>query len=103
MKIEYNYVVSFNMILFPGQILSPESIFTYEGNNNVTTYSDPNHVPPFLDEITSNLTGNSTLTAVCGNNVECLFDFAQTGDAEVGMATMAAENEAATEMQEACK
>ena len=47
--------------------------------------------------------GNSTLTDVCGNNIECLFDFAQTGDAEVGMAAMAVENEAATEMREACK
>ena len=51
----------------------------------------------------SNLMGNSTLTAVCGTNVECLFDFAQTGDMEVGMAAMTVENETATEMQESCK
>ena len=46
---------------------------------------------------------SSTLTAVCGDNVECLFDFAQTGDMEVGMAAITVANETATEMQEACK
>ena len=43
------------------------------------------------------------LTDVCSDNVECLFDFDQTGDAEVGMAAMAFENETATEIQKACK
>jgi len=69
----------------------------------VSTFSDPNHVPPFLDEISSTLMGNSTLTDVCGDNVECLFDFSQTGDIEVGMAAITVENETAIEMQEACK
>ena len=56
---------------------------------NVTTFSQPDHVPTFLDEIIVNLEGNSSLTAVCGNNIECLFDFDQTGNEAVGMATMA--------------
>ena len=86
-----------------GQITSEESIFTYGPNENVTTFSDPSHAPPFLDEILSDLMENSTLTDVCGSNVECLFDFDQTGDVEVGMAAMTVENETATEMQEACK
>jgi len=92
-----------NIILLTGQILSEESIFTYEPGENVTTFSNPNHVPPFLDEISSILLQNSTLTDVCGDSVECLFDFSQTGDIEVGMAAMAVENETAKEMQEACK
>ena len=69
----------------------------------MNTFFVPEHMPPFLDEVLSSLMVNSTLTDVCGDNVECLFDFDQTGDVEVGMATMAVENEAATEMQEACK
>ena len=88
---------------FTGQITQSESIFTYEMDEGVANFSDPNHVPPFLDEILSNLMGNSTLTDVCGDNVECLFDFAQTGDMEVAMAAMTVENETATEMQESCK
>ena len=67
----------------------------------MVTFSDPDHIPPFLDDIQSSLMNNSTLTDVCGNNAECLFDFNQTGDATVGMAAMAFENETATEMQEA--
>ena len=67
------------------------------------TFSDPSHMPPFLDEILSSLTQNSTLTAVCGSNIECLFDFAQTGDLEVGMAAMEFENETAAETQDSCK
>ena len=86
-----------------GQITQSESIFTYEMSESVGTFSDPNHVPPFLDEIQSDLMSNSTLRDVCGDNIECLFDYAQTGDVEVGMAAMAVENETAIEMQESCK
>ena len=86
-----------------GQITQNESVFMYGVGESVANFSNPNHVPPFLDEILSNLMGNSTLTAVCGDNVDCLFDFAQTGNLEVAMAAMIVENETVTEMQEACK
>ena len=86
-----------------GQITSEESIFTYEPGEDAANFSVPNHIPPFLDEVMLNLTGNLTLTNVCGNNVECLFDLDQTGDVEVGMAAIEIENETAIEMQEACK
>ena len=66
-------------------------------------FSNPDHIPPYLDDIVSNLRNNSMLTDVCGDNVECLFDFDQTGDVEVGMAAMGFENETATETQEACE
>ena len=52
------------------------------------TFSNPDHVPPFLDEIRRNLEGNSTLVGVCGNNPQCLFDVGQTGDENVGMDTL---------------
>ena len=91
------------MPLILGQVTSEESIFTYEPDESVVTFSYPNHIPPFLDEILYNLMGNSTLTDVCGDNVECLFDFDQTGDIEVGMAAMTIENETVAELQELCK
>ena len=56
---------------------------------DVTTFSQPDHMPLFLDKIRTNLEGNDSLTAICGNNTECLFDFSQTGNEAVGMATMA--------------
>ena len=49
------------------------------------------------------LMGNSTLRNICGDNVECLFDFSQTGDADVGMAAMMFENQTMIEMQDSCK
>jgi len=55
---------------------------------NVNTFSNPDHVPPFLDEISETLANNMTLMNACGNNTQCLFDFGQTGDEAVGMATM---------------
>ena len=96
----YTYVKT-NFI--SGQITQGESIFTYEPGESVAAFSNPDHTPPFLDEVLAGLMGNSMLTDVCGDNLECLFDFDQTGNVEVGMAAMAVENETATEMQEACK
>ena len=64
----------------------------------VENFSDPNHIPPFLDEIRANLAGNVTLTNVCGSNTQCLFDFGQTGNEDVGMATMMFEQEVMEEV-----
>ena len=86
-----------------GQITEEESIFTYEAGKSVGTFSNPDRTPPFLDELLASLMGNSTLTDVCGDNVECLFDFAQTGDVDVGMAAIVVENETETETRETCK
>lgn len=58
------------------------------GDESVDTFSKPNHIPPFLDEISDALQENETLTNICGTNTECLFDFSQTGNEDVGMATM---------------
>ena len=93
----------FTKLIISGQITEEESIFTYEAGKSVEAYSNADHIPPFLDELLAGLMNNSTLTAVCGDNVECLFDFDQTGDVEVGMAAIAVENETTTEMREACK
>ena len=93
----------FTKLIISGQITEEESIFTYEAGKSVEAYSNTDHIPPFLDELLAGLMNNSTLTAVCGDNVECLFDFDQTGDIEVGMAAIAVENETTTEMREACK
>ena len=56
-----------------------------------------------MDEILPSLQDNATLIEVCGSNIECLFDFSQTGDAEFGMATIAVEDETTREHLSACK
>ena len=75
----------------------------YQVGESVDTFSNPDHTPPFLDKLLTSVMNNSNLTAICGNNVECLFDFDQTGDVEVGMAAIAVENQMATEKQETCE
>ena len=99
----YDTQVLYSHVCTLGQVYQDESIFTYEDGQSVDTFSVPNHVPPFLDEILPNLMGNATLTDICGDNVECLFDFSQTGDVKVGIAAITVGNEIATESQEACK
>ena len=96
-------------IFFLGQIFAAtqttpgESIFTYGPGEGVDIFSVPSHDPPFMDEILPSLRNNATLVEVCGDNVECLFDFSQTGDAEFAMATLAFENEAIIANLLACK
>lgn len=78
-----------SLYVYIGQVTASESVFQYGVNENVNTFSNPNHIPPFLDEIRDNLGNNDSLTSVCGDNLVCLFDFGQTGDQAIGMATMA--------------
>ena len=63
----------------------------------------PNHVPPFMDDLLPILLENETLVEVCGDNVECLFDFSETGDVEIAIYTLAVENEAVIKSISACK
>ena len=80
-------------LLCSGQITQEESLFHYEDGENVTTFSDPNHSPDFLDEI-----DNETLSEgieICGGdeNIECLFDFIQTRNEALAQSTANTNNE----------
>jgi len=46
-----------------------------------------NHDPPFLDEIIDELFSNNELINFCGYNVQCLFDYNQTGDSTIAAQT----------------
>ena len=95
MYVKYNPHCVMIVITFPlGQIIPSESIFTYPSGQNARDFSNPSHMPPFLDEIMSSLEGNSTLVNICGSNTQCLFDIDQTGDANVGMDTLQFEEQA---------
>jgi len=83
-----------NQLILLGQITEEESIFTYASNESVSTFSHPNHMPPFMDEINSRLEENSALVEICQNNTQCLFDADQTGDVNVGMDTLQFEEQA---------
>ena len=49
-------------------------------------FSDPNHVPLFLDQILANATDE--IVSLCGNNAECIFDATETGDMNIGLETL---------------
>ena len=79
--------------LFSGQITQDESLFYYEQGENVSTLSNPNHIPVFLDEI-----DNETLSEaieICGGdeNIECLFDFSQTRNEALAQSTASTNNQ----------
>lgn len=64
-----------------------ESLFYYASGLGVANFSNPTHMPIFLDDI-----DNATLQeaiGVCGSslNIECIFDFSQTRNAEIARET----------------
>ena len=63
-------------------------MFTYAQNESVDTFSDPDFVPMFADNITwYNDSVRQAAEAQCGDDLECLFDVASTNDLSVGLAT----------------
>ena len=73
--------------MIAGQIQTNEdSLFIYNNNDNyVSTYTVEDHQPPFLDEIKDELLANTQLSSVCGSNLQCLFDYNQTGSPSIGL------------------
>ena len=60
-----------------------ESLFSYQGSSHAA-YQHPDHIPVFSDE----LTPTPEQLAVCGDNMQCLYDYAQTGSVDIAMATV---------------
>ena len=62
-------------------------MFTYPNGQGVANFSDPNHEPQFLDELDNKT--RQEAEAVCGGseNIQCIFDFSQTGNRELALDT----------------
>ena len=76
------------VILKSGAITEEESLFVYSLDNvSFAGLQYPKHQPAFLDQ--SNLTVEQR--EQCGNDKQCAYDYAQTGDIEIGLATMKVE------------
>ena len=84
-----------------GQIAQNESLFTYADGQNVTTFVNPNHVPVFLDEVVANAAPE--IVQSCNNDPMCIFDYDQTGDANVGEATLKTNQNNNDEQKQACE
>ena len=62
------------------------SLFSYPDGLSAADFSFPDHMPVFLDEL-----DNSTLSEareICGQDLQCIYDYSQTGNRELAMITM---------------
>ncbi|KAI0210407.1 Mucin-like protein [Lamellibrachia satsuma] len=68
-----------------------DSLFFYAPGETHATYAHTEFQPLFLEDVLANMTAAQRTKAeqTCGNNKECLFDFAVTGKEEAAAATLA--------------
>ena len=70
----------------------------------VDDFSKPSHRPVYLDEVVMDvMANNGEIATACGNNPQCIFDYSQTNDMNVGMATLATTEENMMEQTQACE
>ena len=69
-----------------GQIDDSESLFTYPDGLTAANFSFPGYMPAFLDELDNNTL--SSARELCGSDSQCIYDFSQTGNMELAMATL---------------
>ena len=67
--------------VYPGRIQKIDSLFYYAPGENYLTYARTNFRPLFLSDVLANMTDAQKILAnqKCGDNKECIFDFAVTG------------------------
>ena len=71
----------FTSRLSPGRILAVDSLFYYASGESYSTFKNKGFKPLFLEDVLHNMTDaeRANAKATCGDNKECLFDFAVTG------------------------
>lgn len=80
--------VQFMITPHVGQILESESLFTYPSGQTFADYANDNvWMPQFIDEVVSG--ASEEIRQTCNNDQQCIFDFSQTGDPDIGMGTLA--------------
>ena len=77
------------MFFYPkGQVLDDnESLFTYNPGETFANFSEPDHVPIFLDQIDSDIRAEAEKTCGGSNKLECIFDYSQTKNRELALDT----------------
>ena len=70
----------------PGRTQVAESLFTYGVGESHADFNDDSSYTPVFGVDPDSVPGN--VKAACGDNRECLFDFAQTQDMDFAMSTM---------------
>ena len=64
-----------------------ESLFTYPAGQTFADFSNPDHLPIFLDQINASLRAEAE--QICGgsNKIECIYDYTQTRNQELARDT----------------
>jgi fibulin 1/2 len=68
------------------QVTYEESLFFYPSGSDVSTFSNPDHLPDFPDEVLDRYSIDQRLA--CNNDPVCLFDLFETNDPEVGQESL---------------
>ena len=88
-------------LFLTGQITASDSLFSYPNGSGAGNFSDPGHMPVFLDELSDAAIANAR--SVCGNDSQCIYDFSQTGNEELAMVTMTTNEVNVMDMTISCK
>ena len=72
--------------MIAGAVSEVESLFSYSlaASTSYASFQYPDHQPVFLDQLTLTIEQMEQ----CGSNKQCAYDYAQTGDVEIGLSTM---------------
>ena len=67
--------------VWPGRIQKIDALFYYAPGDSYSTFAHIEFEPRFVEDVLANMTSSQRQTALktCGDNKECLFDFAVTG------------------------
>ena len=76
-------IVFKEFVLYPGNVSQSESLFTYIQGLAWQSYSHPNHIPVFADEIVP----TDAQKNICGNDTQCIYDLFVTNSTAFAMAT----------------
>lgn len=77
------------------------SWFTYPDGLSPANFSNPDHLPRFLDDVLTNATDE--IRSMCGDNAECIFDATETGDTSIGLETLNTNQNNNNDQMIACK
>lgn len=77
--------VIYVLCLIEGAVAETESLFSYSlGGDSYADFQHPNHQPVFLDQFSP----TAEQMEACGSDQQCVYDYAQTGNIDIGLSTM---------------
>ena len=101
LPLSFPFYLSKMLISSTDQIASNESLFTYPSGSSAANYSNSTYAPAFLEDVLASASG--AVKSACNNDPSCIFDYAQTGNMAIGLATLSTITQNAMNNIIACK